>query len=223
MALPTSYLTTQKNLDGILTAIQAAKAPSKFTQQFLTGLGYKSSSDRLVIKMLKTMGFLSEDGVPAQRYFEFLDQTQSGRVMAEGVMDAYADLFELNVNAHTMKRSDLKNKMKTLSQGKLTDAVLEKMAMTFVAFSKHADFDAAKAAVVEAGGSAGKSETGDADAGGDIGGAKDGFDGDGSGGSDGAGLAIDGLVYNIQIQLPESRDPKVYDALFQSLAKHLRP
>jgi hypothetical protein len=36
------------------------------------------------------------------------------------------------------------------------------------------------------------------------------------------GLAIDGLIYNIQIQLPESRDPKVYDALFESLAKHLR-
>src|SRR6476660_9107567 len=105
MALPTSYLTTQKNLDGILTALQTAKAPSKFTHAFLAGLGYKSSSDRLVVKMLKTLGFLSEDGVPTQRYFEYLDQTQSARVMAEGVMEAYADLFELNVNAHKMSRS----------------------------------------------------------------------------------------------------------------------
>jgi hypothetical protein len=89
MALPTSYLTTQRNLEGILTAIQTAKAPAKFTQTFLAGLGYKSSSDRLVIKMLKTLGFLSEDGVPSQRYFDYLDQSQSRRVMAEGVMEAY--------------------------------------------------------------------------------------------------------------------------------------
>ena len=29
------------------------------------------------------------------------------------------------------------------------------------------------------------------------------------------------LVYTIQIQLPESRDPAVYDALFKSLKDHL--
>lgn len=32
---------------------------------------------------------------------------------------------------------------------------------------------------------------------------------------------LGGLVYNIQIQLPESRDPAVYDALFRSLKTHL--
>ena len=34
-------------------------------------------------------------------------------------------------------------------------------------------------------------------------------------------MRLGGLVYNIQIVLPESRDPAVYDALFQSLRKHL--
>jgi hypothetical protein len=154
MALPTSYLTTQRNLEGILTAIQTAKAPAKFTQTFLAGLGYKSSSDRLVIKMLKTLGFLSEDGVPSQRYFDYLDQSQSRRVMAEGVMEAYGDLFELNVNAQNMGRGELKNKMRTLGQGKLTDGVLDKMAMTFTAFAKQADFEAAKAVAVVGGGCA---------------------------------------------------------------------
>lgn len=221
MALPTSYLTTQKNLEGILTAIQTAKAPSKFTQTFLAGLGYKSSSDRLVIKMLKTLGFLSEEGVPSQRYFDYLDQTQSRRVMAEGVMEAYGDLFELNVNAQNMSRGELKNKMRTLGQGKLTDGVLDKMAMTFTALAKQADFEAAKATAAAGGGAPpeapplasppdekeGSSEDGGVPA---------------PPGSGDATLAIDGLVYNIQIQLPESRDPKVYDALFESLAKHLR-
>jgi hypothetical protein len=34
-------------------------------------------------------------------------------------------------------------------------------------------------------------------------------------------VKIDGLVYNIQIVLPESRDQAVYDALFRSLREHL--
>jgi Family of unknown function (DUF5343) len=220
MALPTAYLTTVKNLNGILAAIQTAKPPPTFTQKFLGDLGYKSSSDRLIINVLKALGFLSSDGVPTQRYFEYLDQTQAGRVMAEGVMQGYADLFELNTKAHKMERAELVNKLRTLSQGQLTDAVVKKMAMTFKALADHGDFDAANAAA------AGKENAGDDSGSGD---GEDGIvdkrggEGDGGGRDDSGGsLAIDGLVYNIQIQLPESRDPKVYDALFQSLSRHLK-
>jgi len=34
-------------------------------------------------------------------------------------------------------------------------------------------------------------------------------------------LQLNGLVYNIQLHLPDSRDPAVYDALFKSLRAHL--
>lgn len=37
----------------------------------------------------------------------------------------------------------------------------------------------------------------------------------------GTSVDLGGLVYNIQIVLPESRDPSVYDALFRSLREHL--
>lgn len=35
------------------------------------------------------------------------------------------------------------------------------------------------------------------------------------------GAGLGGLVYSIQIHLPESRDQAVYDALFRSLKTHL--
>jgi hypothetical protein len=220
MALPTAYLTTQKNLAGILAAIQTAQAPEKFTQQFLGELGFKSSSDRLIINVLKSIGFLTADGSPTQRYFDFLDQTQAERVMAEGVTEAYADLFQLNTKANTMKRDELKNKLRTLSQGKLKDSVLDKMAMTFAALVKHGDF-AAPDASAAGGAGKGKSPTTPSP--------PSPSDGKGDGETESAGskrdsegsLVIDGLVYNIQIQLPESRHPEVYDALFASLKKHL--
>jgi hypothetical protein len=107
--------------------------------------------------------------------------------------------------------------MRTLSQGKLNDSVLDKMAMTFTALAKQAEFESVKTVASDVSDPSESlplaPEAKDKSAK-----APDGAEPKiGTG-----GLAIDGLVYNIQIQLPESRDPKVYDALFESLAKHLR-
>ena len=102
MALPTSYLTSTKNLNGILTAIQGAQAPEKFTQGFLESLEFKSTTDRLVIGVLKSLGFLDDTGRPTDRYFRYLDQSQSERVLAEGIRHAYQDLFKVNTKANEL-------------------------------------------------------------------------------------------------------------------------
>jgi hypothetical protein len=216
MAVPKTYLTSTKNLEDILTAMQQAQAPKQFSTSFLHGLGFKSSADRLVIGMLKSLGFLAPGGAPTSRYFEFLDQTQSGRVLAEAMREAYGDLFELNTSAQTMSRDEIKNKLKTLTQGQFSDDVLGKMATTFVALAAEADFDAVEPAHPPAEG-----EEPEAPAPPDT----------GTGQKDVSGqpvpivkndaVRLGGLVYNIQIQLPESRDPAVYDALFRSLRTHL--
>ncbi len=96
----TSYLTSTKNLEGILNAIKGARAPEKFTQSFLESLEFKSSSDRLYIPILKGLGFLDVDAKPTERYYTFLDQSQSGAVLAEGIKGAYEELFKVNINAH---------------------------------------------------------------------------------------------------------------------------
>ena len=35
-----------------------------------------------------------------RRYYAFLDQTQAPRILADGIRDAYVDLFEENINSH---------------------------------------------------------------------------------------------------------------------------
>jgi hypothetical protein len=67
---------------------------------------FSSAADRLYINVLKALGFLNEKGEPTQRYYEFLDETQSGRVLAEGIREAYADLFQINANAQDMSTPD---------------------------------------------------------------------------------------------------------------------
>jgi hypothetical protein len=208
MALPTAYLSSTKNLEAILNAMQTAQAPKQFTHSFLQGLGFKASNDRLVIGVLKAIGFLDPSGVPTPRYFEFLDQSQSGRVLAEGVREAYADLYQLNTKAHELSRSDIKGKMKTLTQGQFSEAVLDKMVPTFFALAGVADFDAmVTPAPPEIAGSA-EEASNTREALGDEAPAP-------------AGLRLGQLVYAIHLQLPETRDPAVYDALFRSLRAHL--
>lgn len=206
MALPTSYLTSVKNLPDIFAAMQGAQAPDKFTQSFLESLEFKSTSDRLTIGMLKALGFLDDAGKPKDRYFRFLDQTQGAKVIAEAVRDAYQDLFKVNVKANEMTKSDVINKLKTLGQGQIGDAVLDKMAMTFTALAKLGDFQATSAPTPTPNPQ-------------DMRTTEDQIERKSP--NEHAPLKLGGLVYNIQIVLPESRDPAVYDALFQSLRRHL--
>ena len=205
MAIPTSYLTSAKNLGGILNSMVGAQAPEKFTTRFLESLDYKTSTDRLIIGVLKSLGFLADDGRPTQRYFDYLDQTQSEIVMAQAIRDAYSDLFQINKLANKMTKSEVMNKFKTLSQGQYSESVLDKMAMTFTALCGFGDFETAPADKEP---EKEEKEAEDRDVTPPAGGAAKPF-------------SLGGLVYNIQLILPESRDPRVYDALFEALRRHL--
>lgn len=207
MALPTSYLTSTKNLNAIFDAIRNAKAPEKFTTRYLESLDFKSAADRLIIGVLKSLSFLDADGKPRDRYFRYLDQTQSAFVMAEALEDAYSDLYQTNKTAHTLSKQDVMNKLKTLSQGQLSESVLDKVAMTFLSLAKLADFQKRPSIpdtpIVKNADLSVEEKPSDAQ-------------------NRSIGLkSLGGLHYNIQIILPESRDPKVYDALFRSLREHI--
>lgn len=208
MALPTSYMTggfskIPQYFDTLLTA----RAPEKFTTKFLADLGYTSSNDRLFVNVLKAIGFLDESGTPSERYFRFLDQSCSKKVVAEGIREAYVDLFNLNIAAYTMTQSEVEGKFKTLTNGSKANATITQMAKTFLSLCGYADWtedvtptvtievpanEEKTPSVIEEKNIAQKKE-------------RSGFD----------------LNYNIHIHLPATRDQAVYDALFASLAKHI--
>jgi hypothetical protein len=95
--------------------------------------------------------------------------------------------------------------LKTLGQGQISDSVLDKMAMTFTALVKLGDFTSPLTAAMTQSDPLEKSLATESEI----------------STSNASGLKLGGLVYNIQIVLPESRDSAVYDALFSSLRKHV--
>lgn len=207
MSLTTSYLNSVKNVEAIFNSMLAAKAPEKFTTRFLEDLGFKSSGDRLFISVLKALGFLDNNGVPQQRYFEFMDQSQAKRVVAQGITEAYEDLFNLRKDAQNLTNEEVRNKLKTLTQGQKGDRAIEQMASTFKALCGYADWtqDTAPAETVTT------STPHDSQPVSSI--------------VDSAPQNVNksnmNLHYNIQIHLPETTNMAVYDAIFQSLKKHL--
>lgn len=212
MALPEQYLLTTKNVDAFFNSLLNAKAPTKFTNKFLEQLEFKSTNDRLFIGVLKLLGFIDSNSVPQERYFRFLDQTQSKLILAEAIQEAYSDLFSVNVKAYEMSANEVKNKLKTLTQGSKSDTVLGCMANTFTSLCKYADFSKQSTKEVmtvfkeEQPKITNSSEHNDQN------------------------KMMHELIskkittelhYNIQIHLPETREIAVYDAIFKSLKEHL--
>lgn len=207
MSLTTSYLSSVKNLEAILNSIVGARAPERFTNKFLEDLGFKSSSDRLFIGMLKALGLLDEGGTPTTRYYDFLDQSQSKKVIAAGLQEAYEDLFNIRKDAQNMTNEEVKNKLKTLTQGQKGDAVIEKMATTFRAFANYADWtkiDTPSYSTTDGDGQIGEAAVDCIPA--DV---------------TSKGNKSFELCYSIQIHLPETTNMAVYDAIFSSLKRHL--
>lgn len=217
MSLPTAYLVTTKNLDAFLNALKTAKAPERVTNRFLQNLEFSSTNDRLFIGMLKSLGFTDDSGVPAKRYFDFLDQSQSARILAEAVREAYSDLFAVNVKANELSEEEVKNKLRTLTQGKNSDDVLGWMAKTFKALSDLADWSSSTTPLpaVQSPDQTGVAYEDDSVKQPPAKPAEEQHR------ESSTRLRLKELHYNIQIILPETRDVAVFDAIFESLKKHL--
>jgi hypothetical protein len=214
MSLPDSYTLKPGSIPAYFEAMLSAEAPKRFTARFLESLEFTSSTDRLFIGILRDLGFIDQESAPTKRYYEFLDRSQSARVIAQGVREAFSDLFAINKEANTLTTEDVKNKLRTLYQGAKTDGLISRIASTFTALSEYGDFtgnppraaevsppDASKANTTAT------METGDKNL--PLPGAPQ------------KSIGLDSLQYHINIVLPESRDQAVYDAIFKSLRDHL--
>lgn len=220
MALTNSYLNTTKNLEKMFNSILTARAPERFTNKFLSDLGFTSSNDRLFIGVLKAIGLLDESAAPTQRYYDFLDQSQSKRMIAEGIREAYEDLFNLRVDAQNMTNEEVKNKLKTLTQGQKGDRVIDCMVMTFRALCDFADWNGQTINQVrDKISKANNTETVSSPQ--QINDTHEKLDKVLDTKEYTSNKRTTELHYNIQIHLPETRDMAVYDAIFQSLKKHI--
>lgn len=214
MALPDSYTMKVGSIPAYFDALLDAQPPERFSIKFLENLGFTSTNDRLFIGILKDLGFLNRDGQPQPRYFEFMDRSQAKEVLADGIREAYADLFAVNTKANDFTAQDAKNKLRTLYAGKKTDLVINHIAKTFRALCDYADFSGAPSAKKDSKTTQGEGEQVQAER------EQVRLPADESL-PPAAKIKVSALQYHINIVLPDTRDQAVFDAIFKSLREHL--
>jgi hypothetical protein len=210
MSLPDCYTQKPGAIPAYFDAVLSAQPPERFSYKFLENLGFTSTNDRLFVGILKDLGFLTADGVPQQRYYDFMDRSQSRLILADAIRDAFNDLFAVNKKANELNAKDTKNKLRTLYAGKKTDKIIERIAKTFTALCENADFSKSTAVVKKESDDKSKAVKEEVQQKTDKGIT-----------TIGSAISLDSLQYHINIVLPESRDQAVYDAIFRSLREHL--
>jgi len=205
MALTNSYVQVYGQLPDFFRKISEGQAPEQFTIQHLKDLSYTKANHRAIIPLLKTIGFLSAEGIPTKRYHDYRDSSQSTRVMAQALNEAYSDLFVIKAHPTEADRTLIEGKFKSVHN--VSDRVSKLMANTFYSLLNLADLKSQIKVKdkLDKKESPPKTEIGVQ--------SKD--------EKEKPVLTPPGLHYNIQIHLPATKDIEVYNAIFKSLKEHL--
>lgn len=142
MQVKLPYMATPGLIPKILSKIQEARRPDRFTQDFLqTKLGFSGGGARPIIPLLKRMGFLGADGTPTRLYDQFRNPTTQGAALAAGLRNAYSELFERNEYAGDLSREKLTALVKEITGLEQDSAVIRLIVSTFWNIKDGAVFD----------------------------------------------------------------------------------
>lgn len=209
MASKLPYMNAPGLIPKILEKIQNARRPERFTQDFLsTKLGHSGGSPKPIIPLLKRMGFLASDGSPTPRYDRFRNLDTQGVAVAEGMKTAYSELFERNEYINDLPRDKLKSLIVEVTGEAKSAAVVKAIVGTFTALNELANFEAELTLQTELGDAQHVAPTLPTNVGAIA--------------TTTAEKTVDFKVsYTINLNLPETTNPDVFNAIFRSLKEHL--
>ena len=202
MALSSSYVQPTNRIPDIFNKIRDGQAPERFSNQLLKDWGFTSTNDRAFIPLLKSLGFLSSEGKPTQRYNDYRDHSRSKSIMAEALRDAYGDIFLIKEHPAQSDKDAIEGKFKSFHNA--SENVAGLMTKTFMGLLTLADLS--KKAAVNAPAAREPEKKTELEV---------------QVPPRGHGDGVSGLHYNIQIHLPATKDVEVYNSIFKSLKEHL--
>lgn len=142
------YMMSYGLLGKILEKVKTAATPPKFTQDYLkTRLGFTSGSAMAFIPFAKRLGLLNQDGTPSDLYTRFRnpDAQLSGAAIAESMRRGYSDLFARNEYVYEMDENALHGLIIEATGLDNGSKVVTSITKTFLTMRDFADFQAAPA------------------------------------------------------------------------------
>lgn len=205
MALP-PFMNASGTVTKIFNKIIEASQPERFTQDYLANkLGFPGGSARPAIPLLKKLGFLASDGTPTPLYGQFRNPESRGTAMATGLRLAYKELYDRSEYVHDLPKEKLRNLIVEMSGMEANDPTITAIVGTFNNLRAFAKYDG------EPGQDGGKKVT-------VIKNTDDRPPPPPPPAQNPTGL---NLSYTINLNLPETTDVEVFNAIFRSLKENL--
>jgi len=198
------YMTVPGTLSKILDKIKTAATPENFNQDFLANtLGFNGGNYRTFIPWAKKIGLINSDGTPSAIYKQYRNPSTSKQSLGEALKKGYSVMYAKDENCHKLDKTKLKGLMMEVTGESHDSSTLNFMVNTFWNAKELAEFKDSR-----------ETEKGD-----EI--DEDSDNSDATNGNNGEEKIKLGLNYTINLVLPKTDDPAIYNAIFKSLKENL--
>ena len=205
------YLSSPGSIDKALEGIKTAAVPERVSQDFVkTILKVPGGSGDQMTTFLKKLGFAASNGAPTELYRKFRNPASSGSAIATAIRAAYAPLYQRNEFMHKLADAQLQGLI-VEETGQAADSAVVRLTTSCIShLKKFAAFDTVEAPPLAPLPPSPPSDR-DGESDGQRREKREKF---------GSGMGLN-LGYTINLNLPATSDPKVFDAIFKSLKEHL--
>lgn len=161
MSITENFLVNTKNFESIIEELRSVKElPGQVNNVFLEKLGYSNPSDLLVLHLFKDLRMLNHDNTPTPLFSKFRNDATSDEALAEGITNAYSDMFEANPSVYKLQKDELKEEFKKYFGSTKSDLIIKYMANTFLTLVNYAGLNTVEKAAAEfSSGSSSQDET----------------------------------------------------------------
>lgn len=195
--------------------MQTSGVPAKLDRTYLKSVGFKSGNDNYIVGVLKLLGFVSSNGVPEVRWRSYRDKNAAPKLLAQGMQEAYSDLFAIYPDAYRKDEEALRNWVRSVTE--YDEVKVGQAVKTFQALAALADFEALPEAAKADAPVAVEPSVSVAHASAPL------VQGSAIPAAPGAGAAVPSFNINIELHLPSTADAETYDKFFAAMKKHLFP
>jgi hypothetical protein len=203
------YVNATGTLKSVFDKIKEAATPPRFTQDYIvTKLGFsKSGSTLAMIPFLKKIGFIGSDGIPTEIYEKFRspNEKNSGLALAKAIKIGYSELYERNEYFHNLNKIELKNFLIEVTGADPKSRSIVSLVNTIEILKSMAVFDVVEDKKETSPKLTVEKET------------KPSYSASPNKEKD---LGFN-ISYTINLNLPETSDITVFDAIFKSLKEHI--
>lgn len=142
MRMSYTYAVKMGSLKEYLEKVKNKKlgVPDKVNREYLKSIGYRSSNDWYIPRVLKSINFIDKSNAPTQAFKDFRTE-KSKQTMANAIRNTYAELFKIYPKPHKESREKLENFFAE-KRPKLKKYTLGLFVDTFKTLCEFADFEA---------------------------------------------------------------------------------